>query len=116
MLHVAFHIKAADPESKILGEATNKSGDKVIVREIIVPKKVAEKSNHSWGHCYRFEFYSTGFLQSCATRWDSEPQTITIKWTSRTKCHVSMLDGWLLADFDAEDFRGCGWTFARRID
>ena len=112
----AVCIAAAEPESRILGQATNKIGDTVIVREIIVPKAVAKKSDHSWGHCYRFEFYSMGFLQSCATRWDSEPQTVTVKWTTRTKCHVSMLNDWLHADFDSEDYRAGGWTFARRID
>jgi hypothetical protein len=115
----AVCVTAAEPESKILGEATNKAGDKVVVREIIVAKKVADNSEHSGMHCYRFEFYSLGFLQSCSTRWDYEPQSVTVRWTSDTKCHVSMLNNWLIADFDAEAFmqyHGSDWTFARRID
>jgi len=107
---------ATNPESRILGQATNKIGEKVIVREIFVSKEIAQESGNSSRHCYRFEFYSMGFLVSCATRWDGEPETVTVKWTSSTKCHVSMLNDWLRADFDSEEYFQGGWTFRRRID
>ncbi|HVU07537.1 MAG TPA: hypothetical protein VHG89_03230 [Verrucomicrobiae bacterium] len=119
LLGLLSHVSAAEPDGKILGEATNKSGDKILVRELFLPKNVSDKMEFHSPHCYRFEFYSLGFLQSCSTRWDDAPSSVKVRWTSSTKCNVSMLDGWLVVNFDKDAVGSNGsheWTFLRRID
>ena len=108
-------ITSETPRSKILGQAINEYNEEVIIREVIVPLATAEEAGFDGLHCYRFEFYSMGFLQSCVTRWDFK-SAAAVHWLSDTKCHVVMLDGWLTADFDSDRLKYGGWEFERRID
>jgi len=102
-------------EGKILGEATNKSGERLLVREFRV-QALPETPGWAIGRrYYRFEYHFLGVLLHCYNTWESgEPGKVVVRWTSESNGEVSMLDGWLRVTFDRD--KHPIWSRERRID
>lgn len=109
-------------EVRVLGEAKNKLGERIVVRELREVKsefrdlKWDDASNYRGRHYYRFEFYSLGTLYDCTTTWNmSEPGKVTLTWSSDKKCEISLMDGWFTVTYNRDTF-GQPWSFARGVD
>ena len=102
-------------EGKILGESTNKAGERLVVREFRV-QPLPETPGWELGRrYYRFEYHFLGVLLHCYNTWETgEPGKVAVQWTQQSKGEFSMLDGWLKVSFDRE--KHPTWSRERRID
>jgi len=103
-------------EGKILGEATNKAGERLVVREFRVESLPATPGRAVGRKYYRFEYHFLGVLLRCYNTWETgDAGKVVVRWTQENKGEFSMLDGWLKVTFDRDKDSAC-WTRARRID